>query len=159
LQKFESCSKDGLIFVQPDIPEKNLNDILTLGGNFSISEKLFGPIEAACELYRCSLDMKTCEKFLNVKVRQICQKFQNSSTIIGKGVANVTPPIKCPMEAGNYTLKKTDADLKRISFLPFDGFILNMVVKIITSVPARKARVVASCIKMEVKVEKIRSRT
>jgi hypothetical protein len=148
-----------LVFVQPDIPEQNLNDIFTIGLNISVSEKLYGPMDLSFEINRCTMDMKNCEKFLNINARQVCQKFQNSSTIIGKGVANVTPPIKCPMEAGNYTMKRTDADLKFISFLPIDGFNLNIIIKFVTSVPATKARIVATCIKAEVKVEKFRIRT
>jgi hypothetical protein len=100
--------------------------------------------------------MKTCEKFLIFNVRQVCQKFHNSSTFVGKTIANISPPIKCPIEAGNYTLKRTEIDLKKYSFLPLDGFALNLVVKLVTTVPATKARVVATCVIVEYKVEKIR---
>jgi hypothetical protein len=148
-----------LVLVQVDVPEKNLNDILTIGANFSISEKLYGPMDASYEINRCTFDMKNCEKFININARQICQKFYNTSTMIGQAVANISPPIKCPIEAGNYTMRRIHSDLKRFSFLPIDGFNLNMIIKFVTTVPATKARVVASCIKLEMKVEKIRSKT
>jgi hypothetical protein len=132
---------------------------VTVGFNFSVSEKLYGPMDLSFEINRCTSDMKSCEKLFNHNTRQACQKFQNSSTNIGKAANNITPLLKCPIEAGNYTLKRTEIDLKKFSFLPFDGFVLNVLYKFVTTIPSRKARVVASCIKMELKVEKIRSRT
>jgi hypothetical protein len=148
--------------MQPDVPELNLNNIFNAAGTAIVSEKLYGPMDLSYEINRCTSDMKSCEKFLTFNVRQICQKLQNvqnSLSFIGKAVANITPTLKCPVEAGNYTLKKTEIDLKKYSFLPIDGFILNLVVKLVTTIPATKTRAVASCVKVEFGVEKIRVRT
>jgi hypothetical protein len=160
LKKFEHCSNDDdLMFIQPDVPEQNLNDIFNAAGSAIVSEKLYGPMDLSYQINRCTSDMKNCEKFLTFNVRNVCQKFQDSLSFIGKAVANITPPMKCPIEVGNYTLKKTEIDLKKYSFLPIDGFILNLVVKLVTTIPSTKTRAVATCVKVEFEVDKIRVRT
>jgi hypothetical protein len=68
----------------------------------------------------------------------------------------VVPPLKCPLLPGNYTMIKTDLNLKPISFAPLDGSIFISDLKLITTNPTTKKRIVAACIRFEIKIIKER---
>jgi hypothetical protein len=119
-------------------------------------QKIYGPIDASFETSRCSLDLKSCQQFGNFNLRNGCQRLTNSSLIISKVVSNFIPPVKCPIDAGNYTAERAELNFKLISFLPLDGWIYNIIGKIISTNPKTKSRIIASCFKVEIKVEKVR---
>jgi hypothetical protein len=100
--------------------------------------------------------MKVCEKFFVENIRNFCMKFTDPNFLLHGVVQNIVPPLKCPIAAGNYTMARTDIDLRVFSFLPMDGFIFCDVIKITTTVPATKARKLVFCIRIEQKVEKVR---
>jgi hypothetical protein len=140
----------------PDVPEKNLNHIVTIGGSFEVFEKLYGPIDMSTEINRCTLDMKTCDNFMNLNIRNLCAKFKDPNQVYSKLVERVLPPLKCPITPGNYTVQRTDVDLKMVSFLPMDGFVYTLLTKTITTDPVKKTRITASCTIFEGKVVQVR---
>lgn len=100
--------------------------------------------------------MKTCEKFGNYNIKGACRKSTNSSTLYYQVVQKIEPPLSCPALPGNYTIHNYESDSKVLTYLPLDGFVYNVVAKLISTDPATKKRLVASCVKAELKVEKIR---
>jgi hypothetical protein len=154
--KLEHCSKDGSIVFEPDVPENNFNDKLSVAGKFEVTEKLYGPIDLSFDFGRCTLDMNTCEKFSSRNFRNMCSEFQNPTTMVTKLVEKIVPALKCPVMPGNYTMIKTDLNLKPISFAPLDGSIFNINTKLITTNPTTKKRIVATCIRFEIKIIKER---
>jgi hypothetical protein len=139
--------------------ENNFNDAISIGGNLEVFKKLHGPIDISSDLNRCTLNMRTCEKFVNRNMRNVCKRFTNSSLNLSDMLTKVVPPLKCPIEAGNYTVERTDVDLKMLSYAPLDGFIYNILIKLITTDPVTKSRIIASCIKVEVKIVRVRVKT
>jgi hypothetical protein len=80
----------------------------------------------------------------------------NSTLIISKVVSNFNPPIRCPIDAGNYTAERAELNFKLFAFLPIDGWIYNIIAKIVSTDPKTKSRIIASCFKLEIKVVKVR---
>jgi hypothetical protein len=155
-QNLEQCTKDSKVNFNFEFPDKNLPDVITIAGNFTVLEKIHGPLDVSIESIRCTLDMNRCEKLQNRNVKQICSKLTTSGSFISKVIQNIEPPLNCPVKIGNYTINTTDVDLKFLSFMPMDGFIFNLIIKFISTNPSTKSRIVASCIRVEEKVEKVR---
>jgi hypothetical protein len=86
----------------------------------------------------------------------MCSQLYNSTTILKNLFEKVTPAVKCPVKPGNYTMARTELNLKSISFLPLDGAIQNANMKVVTTNPTTKKRIVATCIRFEVKIIKER---
>jgi hypothetical protein len=117
-----------------------------------IMEKIPGPISLSLESSRCSLDMKNCEYFNVINLKEICKKFVDINPIYTSVFGKISPPLKCPLAVGNYTIKETAIDLKIFAFMPLDGYFYNTVMK---STSAGKT---AWCFKTEVKIVKARVR-
>ena len=145
-----------MAFSKPEIPLNNLNDIVTFAGTFEVKEKLYGPIDLSFDNSRCSLDMKSCEKFLVINFREGCRRLTNTTLNFSYLLAAITPRLVCPVAAGNYTIKSTELNLKFISLLPIDGYIYNTIAKVISTDPVKKTRKLAWCSKLETKVVKVR---
>lgn len=127
-----------------------------MSGSCLIKQKLSIPLDASFDSNRCTLDMKHCEKFNSLNVKGVCKRFTNSSSILGKMTAIITPPLSCPVQPGNYSTTKFDIDTKTISFLPLDGYIYNIQAKLASVNPATKKKTLVGCIKFEAKIVKIR---
>jgi hypothetical protein len=97
------------------IANENLNDAVSIDGSFKVLEKIYGPLDFSIESGQCTVDMKNCQKNLAVNLRQICSKFNDSSFMLAKVFKGVSSILKCPLEVGNYTIKRADVDLKMYS--------------------------------------------
>ena len=121
-----------------------------------LKEPLYGPIDISFEHSRCSLDMKSCEKFLTFNIRELCKKLTDTTLFYSAFVAAIKPRLMCPIAAGNYSVPRTEVNLKFISFLPIDGYVLNTIVKAVSTDPVKKTRKLAWCGKFETKIVKVR---
>jgi hypothetical protein len=122
----------------------------SFSGTLTVLEKVSGPITLSLESSRCSLDMKTCEQFSVFNIRELCKKFVDINPIYTSLFGKISPPLKCPLAVGNYTLEETVIDLRLFEFMPVDGYFYNTVMK---STSAGKT---AWCFKTEVKIVKTR---
>lgn len=121
-----------------------------------VREKIYGPIDVSFEHSRCTLDMKTCEKFMTFNIRELCKKLSDTTLFYSDFIAAVTPRLVCPIAVGNYTAKSTNVNLQFISYLPIDGYIYNTIVKGVSMDPVKKTRKLIWCGKFETKVLKVR---
>ena len=64
----------------------------------------------------------------------------------------IKPKLECPLKAGNYTLGKTLVDLTVLKFVPLEGFIWIVTIKVVTSAKGSKIKKVSACIITELKV-------
>jgi hypothetical protein len=136
--------------LEPKLDNLVFERIASVRGTLEILETIPGPITMSIDSSRCSLDMKNCEHFSVINIREICKKFVDPmyTGLFGK----ISPPLKCPLAVGNYTLQDTSVDLKFFELFPIDGYFYNTVMK---STSAGKT---AWCYKTEVKVVKVRIR-
>ena len=124
-----------------------------------IKEKLFGPIDLSFDHSRCSLNMTNCEKFSVINIREACKKISDENLYYANIIERVTPRLKCPVMPGNYTILKSDLNLKIFTFAPFDGFIYLTIAKAVVTDPIKKTRIIAWCNKIETKIVKVRTKT
>ena len=156
LRKFEDCSKNLSVSIKFDIPDNNYNNVIWMAGNMEIKEKLFGPIDLSFDHNRCSLNMTNCEKGGVVNIRELCKKMTDKSYIFANVIGRISPRLSCPVMPGNYTLMKTDLNMKLFSFAPLDGFIFLTIAKAVATDPEKKTRFIVWCNKIETKIVKVR---
>lgn len=107
------------------------------------------------EVGRCTLDMNKCEKFLVFNARGICKQIA-TNTWFQSMLKKYDLPLACPMMPGNVTVRNYEVKGDLLAFTPLDGYIYNIVLKLITTDPKTKRKIVATCVQLEGKVEKIR---
>lgn len=139
-----------------NVPSSNLNNKIKLSADLTVLEKVNGPIDFSLESSRCSLDMKSCNKYETLNIKEACKKLTDKSTFFSKVLNNIQPPLTCPMMPGNYTIQDTELDLGVIAFLPLDGFIYTTILKLVSTDNESKTRKLAWCFKAETKIVKIR---
>jgi hypothetical protein len=71
----------------------------------------------------------------------------------------IQPPFGCPILPANYTIKRSEVNLKIYSFLPMDGYVFNEVLKFVATDPVKKTRKLVSCFRIELKIERVRVKT
>lgn len=123
---------------------------------FVVAEKLFGPIDISFENSRCKLDMKNCEKASNFNIRELCKRMTDPLSIYSSIFKNIQPPLKCPIEPGNYTIKSAEINFETLAFLPIDGYVYMTNVKMISSINGSKVKKIAWCYNIETRIVKIR---
>lgn len=100
--------------------------------------------------------MKSCEKYLTFNIKELCKKLTDPSQLYSNILRSIHPPFKCPVEAGNYTIKPTDLNLALLALVPIDGYIYMSNFKIVSTDNASKKRKLAWCFNLETKVIKTR---
>lgn len=88
-----------------------------------VSEKLFGPIDVTFMNSRCNFEMKNCEKASTFNFKELCKKMIDPLPLYSKVTKNIQPPLKCPIEAGNYTIMQSVLDFSIAAHLPIDGYV------------------------------------
>lgn len=135
-------------------PKSNTNNKVPISGTIEVSELVSGQIDLALESNKCSLDMKSCEKFTTINVKDMCKKFKDA--LYSNAFSSIQPPLDCPIKPGNYTLKDSILDLSMFSLLPIDGFIYVASVKLVSSENGGKTKRIVFCMNIETKIMRIR---
>lgn len=67
-------------------------------------------------IVRCSLDIKDCQRFVAMPATlNLCRLLEEKEKFYTVMTDAIHPRLKCPIEAGNYTLDKITVNLKVIS--------------------------------------------
>lgn len=141
-----------------EIPKSNSGNKIAFSGLIVVSEKLFGPIDYSMDCSRCSLDMKSCEKYGIFNIKDVCRKLNDTSTFYSKIIKSFEPPIRCPIESGNYTILPSVMNLDLLEHLPIDNYVYIANAKMVSMVKMNgtKTKNLAHCSNMEMKVVKTR---
>jgi hypothetical protein len=123
-------------------------------GVMMVKEKIIGPMSLSMEASRCSLDMKNCEYFQTFNLKEMCKKYVDKNIVYRMVFDKISPPMKCPLAPGNYTMEKTEFNLGMIEFMPIDGYIYTTTIKMISGSGGSKK--VVLCFKAETKITKVR---
>lgn len=82
---------------------------------------------------------------------------KNPKSIFANFFSNIAPQLTCPLAPGNYSIKDSSIDMTNLSFFPIDGFIINLLIKIVASDPTdKRLKSVKSCMKFELKILKVK---
>lgn len=133
-----------------------LDSKLRGSGILEVKEKIWGPLDISLENNRCSIDMKNCEKFMTFNIKEVCKKFSDSMPLYANVFKNIRPPLKCPVEPGNYTIPPAELDISIMSLMPLDGYVYLTSFKVSSGVNGGKSKKIAWCLSIETKIERIR---
>lgn len=140
-----------------NIPKGGIGKI-AYSGLITVTEEVPGDIELVVESSKCSLDMKDCEKYSNINIHGMCQKFNEKKAFYSGALASIKPPLKCPLKPGNYTLEESELDLTPVSMIPLDGFIWVVTFKFVSSEAGSKTKKIAMCLNSETKIVRTNKR-
>lgn len=140
-------------------PQSNIGNKILFSVLITVSEEVPGEIEFVIESNRCTLDMKTCEKYPVMNVREMCKKFQEKNAFFSMTLASFKPPLKCPIKTGNYSLEESFIDLTPVAFVPLDGFVWIVTFKLVANEKGSKNKKTVLCMNSETKIIKVNKRT
>jgi hypothetical protein len=108
------------------------------------------------DLFKCSFDMRSCDRYPTPILSNICEKFEQENTFISVLIDAVQPPFRCPVKIGVYNLTNTVSYEfpKLFSFIPFAGNVWVSAFKFVD----RKTRKLKGCVNTEIKVLRKRVR-
>lgn len=122
-------------------------------GMMMVEEEVKGPIDMIMEANRCDLKMNNCEIYQRFKITKMCDKFNDKNAFYAGGLTNITPSLRCPIKAGNYTFVDSILDLSALSPLPLDGYIWIVLMKWVSGESGKNPRLVF-CFHGETKILK-----
>jgi hypothetical protein len=158
-QKYEDCSKESLTHLDLKILKSNVTNIIRGSAEFTIAEKINGPILVSLDASRCSLDMQNCEKFMTYNFKQVCKKLAGSAILFKNVINAITPRLICPIVPGLYSVAESTIDVSVFALVPLDGYVYVINVKAVSGDKESSTRKMAFCYNMEAKVVKVRSKS
>lgn len=136
-------------------PKSNINKIF-MSGTVTVAEEIKGNIDIMFESSRCSLDMKTCEKYGAHTVRGMCNMITDKSPFYSNIFSKFNPSLNCPIKPNNYTLTEVEIDLTFAALLPLDGYVWLTTLRLGTGESSLNGRKIAMCFKSETRVTRPR---
>lgn len=155
---WKNCPIKTPMMIQMTIPKSNIN-MLTMSGMITANEEVSGEIEFSIDANKCSMDMKICEKYPGVTVREMCKKFKTKGAFYSSTFLSMKPPMQCPIKPGNYTMGDISIDLSVLSVLPLDGYIWVVNFKFLSVDGVQKTKKIAMCLNSETKISRTSRRS
>jgi hypothetical protein len=115
-------------------------------------------VDLVIEGNRCSLDIKTCEKYPTIKVENLCMHVERKNAYYSAILEKFEPRLHCPVKPANYTIMKYFFDLKSIALLPLDGYVFVLKVTLASKDPKTKKKKLVGCANIEIKITRERVR-
>jgi hypothetical protein len=147
-----------MMIVNMEASKSNVDNKITFSGHMRVLEEIFGEIDLVLETNRCSIDMKTCEKYTTINIREICKKFKEKNAFYSPAFLSFKPPLECPLKTANYTSPQSILNLALISLLPLDGYVWLVSIKFVSSDNQNKSKKIILCLNAEVEISKTRTR-
>lgn len=72
---------------------------------------------------RCNLKHKSCRKYDEIKLLEMCRKFRSQIPVISNIFQSIEPKLECPLKAQNYTIKDAEIALDIFSKLPIGNYL------------------------------------
>lgn len=139
------------------LPRSAFNSAV-VSGHVTVSEEISGDIELVVENSRCTIDMKTCERYRDLKTSGLCDNLKEKNEFYSSVLNSIYPRIECPIQPGNYTFEDTNFDLSFARFFPIDGHVFIQTYKLSETGANKKKRTVM-CLFFKVKVQAVNKKT
>lgn len=149
--KWAQCPIKTPVTINATVPE-SFSSSVTFVGVFTLSEEVVGDLDFVFTASRCSLDMKTCDKFNSINVKGVCEKFKDRNAFYSGVLEGIHPRLECPVQPNNYTVNQSSMDMSFAKFFPFEGYILIANYKLVTTDKKTKAKRIILCLNQEVKI-------
>lgn len=150
-QKWENCPGDMPMSIKMNMPESNV-DAINVSGVIMVKEEIHGEVDFSLEASRCSLDMQKCEKYNNVNIKEMCAKFKEKKSIYSSMFAPISPPLSCPIKAGNYSIVGSKIELGFFTMFPLEGYVWVVVFRLVASEKGTKSKRTILCLNSETKI-------
>ncbi|CRK88021.1 CLUMA_CG001807, isoform A [Clunio marinus] len=150
--KWDNCPMKNLPAKAYMNAPESFNKEMNVSGTLDVSEEIAGDIVFILETNKCTLNMKTCEKFTTLNIRDFCDRFTDKNQFFYEALASVQPEFKCPIKAGNYTMFPTIVDLSVTNMFPLDGYVWVASFKFISITNKGKTKKIVFCMNIEIKV-------
>lgn len=157
-QNWAKCPLATIIDLNVTIPNKRAEELITLTGYASVSEEIPGEIGLVAEISRCSLDMKTCEKFNTRNFRDMCRRFTEKNAFYSKFFADIQPEWKCPIKSGNYVVNAS-IETSPVAWMPIDNYVWVITFKLVANDPGHKQKKTILCMNSETKIIRVNKKT
>jgi hypothetical protein len=156
VQKWENCRENTSAIVQMSFAPKNINKV-TYMVTLDVKEDIIGDLVLFAESNRCSLDMKTCEHYAKRNYNGLCEAFAEKNDMFAGFYRSVEPRLQChPLKSGKYSTLNTTLDLSAFSFIPIEGWIWIMKLRVVEKNKKGTSQKAAWCVDAEVKITKTR---
>jgi hypothetical protein len=151
-----NCDSNSTATVNITFAPTNINKI-SYFGFFDLKEDILGDLTLAFETNRCSLDLKTCEKYSQRNFNGLCDILQDENSYFASFFQSLSPQLKChPLKAGVYTAPNSTIDLQIFTYLPIDGYFWIIQLKLVEQRKNSASKKLIMCINAESKVVKTR---
>ncbi|CRK89254.1 CLUMA_CG003013, isoform A [Clunio marinus] len=131
--KWANCPINASMQVDVFVP-KVFTKFMNMSAVLHIRENIPGNLTFTAETNKCSLDMKNCEKYLDVGVmeldlikifsfKDVCRLIEDKNMFYSAALTNIAPPLICPFKAGDHILKPSVLDLSIGEMFRAEGFI------------------------------------
>lgn len=157
-QKLENCFPEAPIKVELLLPRSAFNSAM-VSGHVTVSEVISNDIEFVVENSRCTIDLKTCERYRDFKTAALCSNLKEKNEFYSRVINAVHPRIECPIQPGNYTFQDTPFDLSFAKLFPIDGHVFVQRYKLFELNKVSKTKRNVMCLHFEVKVQVVNRRT
>ncbi|CRK89252.1 CLUMA_CG003011, isoform A [Clunio marinus] len=146
--KWENCPINASIQADLFVPSVSTK-FINVSGVFHVKEDIIGALTFTAETHKCSLDMKNCEKYLNVDV---CRRIEDKHMFYSAMLSNIAPPLICPLKAGDHILNPSVLDLSILDIFRAEGFIWITNFKTIAVSNKGKTKKNVFCMDVEAKI-------
>jgi hypothetical protein len=132
-------------------------DKLEMSGTANVTEE-FKDFEMNLELFKCSLDMKSCERYVTPPpIPEICEKLLKKDEFYSSILQAIEPRFVCPVKPGIYKMNFISYTIPSIfQYIRFGGQVWISKFQFID----RKTRKAKACLNAETKVlnKRVRNR-
>lgn len=106
--------------VEVSSPQKNL---YLFNGNFSVNEKVKGPLALVLTPHRCDLALIHCEPYQEFRFTHVCDQLTMKGALWTPLVKSFHPKINCPILPGKYKFINGSMDYSMMNGFPLDGYV------------------------------------
>lgn len=122
-------------------------DRLEFSGYFKVLKDL-GDIEVRLEASKCSLDLKTCDRYPFPSDANACNVLQLKGKYYTEIIQSIEPTFQCPIKSGTYTINPLNFKFPAVlSRLPLSGYIWISSLKFVD----KQSRNLVACFSFQVK--------
>lgn len=154
----KNCLPEVPIKVELSLP-RSAFDSAMVSGRVVVSEIISNDIEFVIENRRCTIDMKTCERYRDFETSGLCSNLKEKNEFYSRIIDAVHPKIECPIQPANYTFKDTPFDLSFAKLFPIDGHVFVQKYKLAELNKSSKTKRTINGLYFRVKVQVVNKKT
>lgn len=107
-------------------------DQVEMSGFLNFTEELNNDLELRYDAFRCSFDMKTCDRYPLGTQSSFCEKIAVENAFYSDIINSIEPKFKCPLKTGIYKINKKSFIFPSFySYIPLNGYVWVLTFKFV----------------------------